>query len=154
MKNWLSKTGFPLISVEETAKGLKVKQNRFLATADATVRSASSLFARSALTASCRLARGGPDHLARSAPDPRRRPQDWREEGPLRRRPHPARAGDRASRRRQHDLQAQRRDLQCLCVTLTFACLTVAVLTFHTRLIFACPCRPHALPRLAPRKAR
>ncbi|BGO90211.1 hypothetical protein NBRC10512_002414 [Rhodotorula toruloides] len=36
MKNWLSKTGFPLISVEETEKGLKVKQNRFLATADAT----------------------------------------------------------------------------------------------------------------------
>jgi aminopeptidase 2 len=37
MDNWLSKTGFPLITVEETEKGLKVRQNRFFATADATV---------------------------------------------------------------------------------------------------------------------
>ncbi|KWU42560.1 putative AAP1-alanine/arginine aminopeptidase [Rhodotorula sp. JG-1b] len=36
MDNWLSKTGFPLITVEETEKGLKVRQNRFFATADAT----------------------------------------------------------------------------------------------------------------------
>ena len=37
MDNWLSKTGFPLITVEETEKGLKVRQNRFFATADASV---------------------------------------------------------------------------------------------------------------------
>ncbi|GAA5976923.1 hypothetical protein JCM10908_005680 [Rhodotorula pacifica] len=35
MDNWLTKTGFPLITVEETEKGLKVRQNRFFATADA-----------------------------------------------------------------------------------------------------------------------
>ncbi|POY75780.1 hypothetical protein BMF94_1093 [Rhodotorula taiwanensis] len=35
MDNWLSKTGFPLITVEETGKGIKVRQNRFFATADA-----------------------------------------------------------------------------------------------------------------------
>lgn len=38
MRNWLGQTGFPLISVEETDKGLKVRQNRFLSTGDATVR--------------------------------------------------------------------------------------------------------------------
>ncbi|GAA6024593.1 hypothetical protein JCM8202_005070 [Rhodotorula sphaerocarpa] len=36
MHNWLSTTGFPLITVEETETGLKVRQNRFLATADVT----------------------------------------------------------------------------------------------------------------------
>ncbi|GAA5967480.1 hypothetical protein JCM11641_000560 [Rhodosporidiobolus odoratus] len=36
MKNWLGKTGFPLVEVEETDKGLKVKQRRFLSTGDAT----------------------------------------------------------------------------------------------------------------------
>ncbi|GAA5943215.1 hypothetical protein JCM10213_006247, partial [Rhodosporidiobolus nylandii] len=36
MQNWLGKTGFPLIEVEETDKGLKVKQRRFLSTGDAT----------------------------------------------------------------------------------------------------------------------
>ncbi|GJN87500.1 hypothetical protein Rhopal_000449-T1 [Rhodotorula paludigena] len=35
MANWLGKTGFPLITVEETDKGIKVKQNRFLSTGDA-----------------------------------------------------------------------------------------------------------------------
>lgn len=38
MANWLGKTGFPLITVEETDKGIKVKQNRFLSTGDAKVR--------------------------------------------------------------------------------------------------------------------
>ncbi|BGP38710.1 Aminopeptidase 2 mitochondrial [Rhodotorula kratochvilovae] len=36
MKNWLGQTGFPLITVEETDKGLKIRQNRFLSTGDAT----------------------------------------------------------------------------------------------------------------------
>ncbi|GAA6002057.1 hypothetical protein JCM10207_003055 [Rhodosporidiobolus poonsookiae] len=36
MKNWLGKTGFPLIEVEETKEGLKVSQRRFLSTGDAT----------------------------------------------------------------------------------------------------------------------
>ncbi|GAA5899974.1 hypothetical protein JCM8208_005555 [Rhodotorula glutinis] len=36
MKNWLGQTGFPLITVEETSQGLKVRQNRFLSTGDAT----------------------------------------------------------------------------------------------------------------------
>ena len=30
MANWTLKVGFPVISVEETSEGLKVKQNRFL----------------------------------------------------------------------------------------------------------------------------
>ena len=30
MANWTLKVGFPIISVEETSEGLKVKQNRFL----------------------------------------------------------------------------------------------------------------------------
>lgn len=34
MANWTLKTGFPVITVEETADGIKVRQNRFLATAD------------------------------------------------------------------------------------------------------------------------
>lgn len=34
MSNWTLKVGFPIISVEETAEGLKVKQNRFLSTGD------------------------------------------------------------------------------------------------------------------------
>jgi aminopeptidase 2 len=38
LKNWLGKTGFPLVEVEETEKGLKVSQRRFLSTGDATVR--------------------------------------------------------------------------------------------------------------------
>jgi aminopeptidase 2 len=37
MENWTTKIGFPLITVEETEKGLKIRQNRFLSTADATV---------------------------------------------------------------------------------------------------------------------
>jgi aminopeptidase 2 len=45
MENWTTKIGFPLITVEETDKGLKIRQNRFLSTADATV----------SLVLSCRL---------------------------------------------------------------------------------------------------
>ncbi|CEQ41474.1 SPOSA6832_03182 [Sporobolomyces salmonicolor] len=36
MKNWTTKIGFPLITVEETDKGIKIRQNRFLSTGDAT----------------------------------------------------------------------------------------------------------------------
>lgn len=36
LKNWLGKTGFPLLEVEETATGIKVSQRRFLSTGDAT----------------------------------------------------------------------------------------------------------------------
>ncbi|KAK4703907.1 hypothetical protein P7C70_g2308, partial [Phenoliferia sp. Uapishka_3] len=36
MLNWTQKIGFPVITVEETSEGLKVRQNRFLATADPT----------------------------------------------------------------------------------------------------------------------
>lgn len=36
MENWTIKIGFPLITVEETEKGIKIRQNRFLSTADAT----------------------------------------------------------------------------------------------------------------------
>jgi hypothetical protein len=43
MHNWVTKVGFPLITVEETAEGIKVTQNRFLSTADATVRPTSTL---------------------------------------------------------------------------------------------------------------
>ena len=37
MENWTTKIGFPLVTVEETETGLKIRQNRFLSTADATV---------------------------------------------------------------------------------------------------------------------
>ncbi|GAA6058627.1 hypothetical protein JCM10212_004038 [Sporobolomyces blumeae] len=36
MKNWTTKIGFPLITVDETDTGIKLRQNRFLSTADAT----------------------------------------------------------------------------------------------------------------------
>lgn len=38
MLNWTNKIGFPVITVEETSEGLKLTQNRFLATGDPTVR--------------------------------------------------------------------------------------------------------------------
>ncbi|ORY74296.1 hypothetical protein BCR35DRAFT_281272 [Leucosporidium creatinivorum] len=34
MDSWISKIGFPVVSVEETAEGLKLRQNRFLSTGD------------------------------------------------------------------------------------------------------------------------
>lgn len=38
MLNWTNKIGFPVLTVEETSEGLKLTQNRFLATGDPTVR--------------------------------------------------------------------------------------------------------------------
>ncbi|GAA5938456.1 M1 family metallopeptidase [Sporobolomyces koalae] len=36
MDSWVSKIGFPVLTVEETDKGIKIRQKRFLSTADAT----------------------------------------------------------------------------------------------------------------------
>ena len=118
MDNWLSKTGFPLITVEETEKGLKVRQNRFFATADATVSTPRFVrdFRKSSrqLTAERYAAGGGPDFVARSVAAARRRLENWQVEGAFG--VGLVGAGDDNRDRGccEHNLQAERRDLRSL----------------------------------------
>ena len=118
MENWLSKTGFPLITVEETEKGLKVRQNRFFATADATV-STLDIFRRRGkgtrvLTSRNYAAGGGPDFVARPVAAARRRLEDWQVKGAFGAGSVGAGNDDRDRGRCQHNVQAERRDLWSL----------------------------------------